>query len=426
MRFLLLVSLFFLTACEDAQKRSPVLVDSESHWLLPCETVDDCHAPGEEGDLSCSCGVCTYACEGPEACAGLEGALCSPVGEPVCGEAERICTRPCEEAAECGALACVDQLCLPGVEVDASVPDAEVDRDAGADPDATPDAAPDATPDAAPDATPDAAPDATPDAAPDAATDATPDAAPDQGVPPRTIGEACDNDEQCLGRCVPLFDRGPTVCTQPCAELGCPEGWFCGRPEGGGAAECEPPETPGICVPLAGNAASCATDEDCPEGALCTLERGSCICVLPVPPVINECPTDGCCEDAECGRGACQGQALDARNAMCGGAPSEANECRVPQCTDDADCLPEQTCMRPGEQGYAIATCVPRTCRAHSDCVAREGGECTEFFTRCNVRGYHCTYADDPCRADDDCEGVDFLCEPAEGTTACVEQLPRP
>jgi hypothetical protein len=96
-------------------------VDSETHWLMSCDTDLDC------GAGSCECGVCTTACASSADCSALgvsgvecvaPSGLCGASGESVAGTsaaAASACFLPCEGDADCSALGagavCESQRC---------------------------------------------------------------------------------------------------------------------------------------------------------------------------------------------------------------------------------------------------------------------------------------------------------------------------
>jgi hypothetical protein len=182
---------------------------------------------------------------------------------------------------------------------------------------------------------------------------------------------------------------------------------------------------------------ACRAHDDCGPllcGAPDAEDR--CACVAPMVEAHPCPPAEGCCSAADCpagsGRATCQRQGHDAQDAYCGGAaPQPVNECVTDACARDADCGAGQACVRAGEHGHVRSACVPAACRADADCAERAGGRCTAFFTSCWVRGFACSYADDPCRVDADCpqRGARRVCLPRTdgfAGTACVEALPSP
>jgi hypothetical protein len=85
-------------------------VNSNTNWLLACETPDDCG-----GAWDCLCGVCTAACE--DSCPA-SGGVCTRTGSLAhglqCGdsEASAVCLRGCDDGGEpCAA----DQVCVNAV-----------------------------------------------------------------------------------------------------------------------------------------------------------------------------------------------------------------------------------------------------------------------------------------------------------------------
>lgn len=140
--------------------------DKNTNWLMACE------ATGECGDgLECVCGLCTRVCEETAQCGALgELAVCGAlsVGESACAASERalsVCTLGCESDGTCLArnegLVCLDDHCTPepppmngdtgsmtdgGPRMDAGLtPDAGQPPDATVTRDGTVDPVPDAT-----------------------------------------------------------------------------------------------------------------------------------------------------------------------------------------------------------------------------------------------------------------------------------------
>lgn len=238
--------------------------------------------------------------------------------------------------------------------------------------------------------------------------------------------------------CVPRADRDADGPRDAAPDVGSPGD--AGAPDDGpkptdlgvpdAAGDAADAGAPGPCdVP----GSTCRADADC-GGRLCRAPRpgDACVCLDPPPVVRNPCPADGCCADAECpGAGVCRALGYDAQNTTCGGAPPPlSNECTAHACAADADCGPAEACVLPGQLGFAVATCVPARCRVDADCREHPGGRCTGFFTPCYVRGFHCTYDEDPCRTDADCpqraEPRVCLPFPAASGTYCEAVMPAP
>lgn len=98
--FLAIVAL--IGCIERSSPPSGPRVDSESHWLSPCEADAQC------GALQCICGVCSRDCDAL-ACGGE--ATCAPFGADTCG-AVLACTTACVDGADCpGTLRCLDGIC---------------------------------------------------------------------------------------------------------------------------------------------------------------------------------------------------------------------------------------------------------------------------------------------------------------------------
>ncbi len=155
---------------------------------------------------------------------------------------------------------------------------------------------------------------------------------------------------------------------------------------------------------------------------------GNTYCVAPEAPWVHACDPSGgmpgeCCDDSACGDGVCAAFSV----GYCGGAaPPDMNTCRTPECATDADCGAGRACLPAGAFGTLVATCVDADCSADSDCADRPDGRCDVLSTgTCGEpRGFHCTYADDPCRRDSDCPQSDepHRCLPTEDRTGtrCV------
>jgi len=203
-------------------------------------------------------------------------------------------------------------------------------------------------------------------------------------------------------------------------------------------ADAAPP--PGAC---AAPRSACQIDADCGQGtcrALPEAPGATCFCVAPRTFPRRGCGGGGgfpeaCCNDADCPPDA-QGRAswcIDFQVDYCGGAaPPDINTCRVDACLSDADCGADQACLPAGSFGLFAHRCVTAQCARDADCALRAGGECRPYISRCNVDGFYCSYADDPCRVDRDCpvdeHGWPQRCAPhRDGTgTDCVPDLPRP
>ncbi len=268
---------------------------------------------------------------------------------------------------------------------------------------------------------------------------------------PERLAPRYDSESHWLKACVEDAECGTEleclcgVCAAPC-EGGC-SGAVCSRGAGCGrfcTLACEDDASCagygsglvcilGACVPpmsLPSPPASacthpdsgCGSDADCGGTACSAAEpETACLCLPPRPPVaVNRCPVPGCCSYLDCPGGTCQRAGFDAQDRRCGAEPPpEANVCVADECRTDADCGEGAACVRAGEHFHVRPTCVPATCHRHDDCAARPGGECTTFLTPCAAAGYHCTYADDPCRRDADC-AAEERCLPVGDTTACT------
>lgn len=78
------LALALCTACDNDGAENGVETDTETNWLMACDTDGEC------GSYSCECGVCTSRCQTDTECP-MPGAVCGRAGErehdALCGEA---------------------------------------------------------------------------------------------------------------------------------------------------------------------------------------------------------------------------------------------------------------------------------------------------------------------------------------------------
>jgi hypothetical protein len=112
LRRLLIAATFgaLLGASGCGRAESPAPIDSETHWLMSCESNLDCAAG------SCEYGVCTQTCSSNDECSvlGVPGVECvGESGDP--GAAGSACLLPCVDDDDCNALGsgavCQSQRC---------------------------------------------------------------------------------------------------------------------------------------------------------------------------------------------------------------------------------------------------------------------------------------------------------------------------
>ncbi len=130
-----------MTACPDGEGEGGSSVDSQTHWLRPCEDDSQC---GEA--YQCLCGICTVTCEEDQACGGtgttsqcfvaVEGIgdeLCTleegPAGIclPDCSE-----DNPCRDGEVCAQGACVPEEREPECRAEVLVEDVVDSEEVGA------------------------------------------------------------------------------------------------------------------------------------------------------------------------------------------------------------------------------------------------------------------------------------------------------
>jgi hypothetical protein len=93
---------------------STVTTSSETNWFQACVSSDDCR------DGSCRCGVCTTTCEDDATCHSVDNGVCalgdSPGYAAQCGATapgEGVCLPGCDSASTCGSgRECTDGVCV--------------------------------------------------------------------------------------------------------------------------------------------------------------------------------------------------------------------------------------------------------------------------------------------------------------------------
>ncbi|MBM4370040.1 MAG: hypothetical protein FJ098_00200 [Deltaproteobacteria bacterium] len=244
-----------------------------------------------------------------------------------------------------------------------------------------------------------AGPEVLPDLAPELPTDVPADVAgTDADAPsPRSFGEPCDRDADCAsGYCI---EHGGGLCTRPCGEEPCPEGWECTEWDEGGEDLC----VPATCEPLTCGdlAAECGEPADgcggalacgsCGPDAACTPDF-ACACLY------ASCGTACCGEGEVCEEGLCAVAVCDVTDASCDGVD------------DDCDGTPDDD--------YVVdASCGTGACQAGnmpSKCIGGILVPCTPGSPAAD---------DDTCDGvDDDCDGIadeDFLPDGSCGKGWC-------
>ena len=180
---------------------------------------------------------------------------------------------------------------------------------------------------------------------------------------PAPVGGECTAKADCSGR--PCVDG---VCSRGCSvELPCPSGWACNFHDA-------------ICH-LIPTGELCASDEDCPGGAVC---NGQGICTRSCDDVTAPCPGGWNCDNGLCVQ------------------PSVGLECAA-----DADC----------ETGKCLDGLCTRECSDQAPCV--DGYACEPDAGICVL-----IEVGNQCVADADCDGG--VCDSGECTRACHERAPCP
>ena len=169
----------------------------------------------------------------------------------------------------------------------------------------------------------------------------------------------------------------------------------------------------------------CNSNTDCPGGRCIALPPGGYrVCqVEPVPATSCESGRpDACCTSADCTVPAqCF---LGPIVRSCGGAVRlPVNECATDECASNADCG-TGICIPKGVTG-PIARCVSAVaCRADSDCTAETGGHCILTSDPCcGTRGeMACRYPTGGCSTNADCPGGH--CGVSGGRSVCMRGGP--
>lgn len=165
----------------------------------------------------------------------------------------------------------------------------------------------------------------------------------------------------------------------------------------------------------------CDTDADCPGGTCVELVPGGFRVCRTQPVEETTCGMPGideCCTTADCAPG--ETCFLGPIVETCGG-PTRLpfNECASDLCATDADCGADRICA-PAGTFAPVAVCVSGSCHHDADCTAEAGGRCVVARDPCcNIAvGLLCAYASDGCRSSADC--TTGYCE-LDGTRArCV------
>jgi hypothetical protein len=165
----------------------------------------------------------------------------------------------------------------------------------------------------------------------------------------------------------------------------------------------------------------CATDADCPGGHCIPIVPGGFhVCAYPPVEATSCDPSHGvdqCCSTAECATGTCYLSPM----SHCGGLIRlPQNECMTDECQTDADCGTDQACVPAGTIG-PVKTCIDASCHTDADCTDEAGGHCVLSGNPCChvFDTLVCTYPSDGCRASSDCAPGDH-CELDSGRARCV------
>jgi hypothetical protein len=99
-----------LNACGRASSEEELQIDSNTNWLMRCDSDAQC-----SGSLRCYCGQCSQPCSQTDQCGLLIGAECSSALSACSGaSAGGLCVLGCQSDAECGNdFSCSSGQCVP-------------------------------------------------------------------------------------------------------------------------------------------------------------------------------------------------------------------------------------------------------------------------------------------------------------------------
>jgi len=241
---------------------------------------------------------------------------------------------------------------------------------------------------------------------------------PDCFSPQKNIDQAYSGGEGC--HCDPAADSGACVedSTGRGVALVCSDDRWQAVEDG----PCEPPP-----------AASC-TDDSCGSEQTCeeVVPGGFRACVGDLTEV-STCMNpslDECCDTSECETGICA-LSVSYPTGPCGlGGADILNECLSDECQTDEDCGSGSVCIWQGVEG-ALRSCIPATCRSDADCAAAPFGECAYIAGECleapSGSDYRepqlaCIYAGDYCISNSDCASdapTLLMCVIEDGRAVC-------
>ena len=259
------------------------------------------------------------------------------------------------------------------------------------------------------------------------------------------LGDPCDGDADCAsGVCVPGADG--LVCTEPCADGACPDGWACETV--GDAAPVA------LCFPrFAAWCHPCTDDGPCltqgADGRCIPLGDAGAFCGVPCA-ASDDCPADSTCETVEASDGSSvQSCVPTSGECACNGAATSDGAttwCRV--ANEHGTCEGERSCGADGLSACSAAAAVAESCNgADDDCdgatdeglggepctLANDLGECpgttvcadgSESCAGDEATAELCNGADDDCDGDTD-EDWPGLGAPCDGPDddACPDGL---
>lgn len=153
---------------------------------------------------------------------------------------------------------------------------------------------------------------------------------------------------------------------------------------------------------------ACLGDPGCSGGVCLPLgPAGLLVCARP-PDEAQGCYTtfDQCCTTVDCPPGA-QCFATPVVPSCAGVAGAPYNECASDQCVGDGECGGGAVCVPAGALGFDVRACMAAACVSDGDCVDEPGGRCDVVAEPCCgvPAGLFCVFPKTGCRSNADCPG---------------------
>lgn len=170
---------------------------------------------------------------------------------------------------------------------------------------------------------------------------------------------------------------------------------------------------------------------DCAMSCTAVVPGGYGVCpFIPAPATSCSRMADTCCSSSDCTAGTCYPTNVYPTGPCGGGTGDTINQCRTDACTTDADCGADSVCAPAGVVD-SVRACIKAYCRTDGDCTAESGGKCVLTKGGCcggvgngfDVRAptLACAYPSGWCLTDQDCAAGGF-CIVDGGRLTCSSQ----